>query len=59
MFSHEFDRRRPSFPEHIIRSGQQHRDDASLRHCGDAIFVRIFEMISRKCAEFGGKRGAA
>ena len=43
----------------IIRAGQQHRDDAGLRHRGDALLVRIFEMIGRERAKFGGERGAA
>ena len=58
-FTHERDRRRVSFLEHIIRAGQQHRDDARARHRGEASFVRIFEMIGRERAELGGERGAA
>ena len=48
-----------SFPEHIIRARQQHRDDARARHRGDAGLVRIFEMIGRERAELGRERGAA
>ena len=48
-----------SFLQHIIRAGQQHRDDARARHRGEAVLVRIFEMIGRQRAELGGKRRAA
>ena len=49
------ERRLPRLAQRIVRARQQHGDRSGVRHCRDAGFVRVFEVVRRKRAEFGGE----
>ena len=43
----------------VERAGQQHRNRPGTSHRRDPRVARVFEMVGRERAEFGGERGAA
>ena len=52
------DRRHPRFAQDVKGAGQHHGDRTRTRERRHARIVRVFEMIDRQRAEFGGQRGA-